>query len=743
MKKLFVFSFLLILSSSNIFSQSGWFWQNPLPQGNPLNKCCIISDETAVIVGAANTIIKTTDGGNTWINYALRLPNNCNNQSVFFLNDQTGWIGAQDLSGPGDYQAAKVYKTNNGGTNWTQTCTLDAYSINKIQFINSQTGYLSVGLPDGVLMKSTNGGEDWFFSDCFYGPSIKNDFVFINENTGWLIYSAPNPYQNNNIVYKTTNGGVNWEFNNPGFNSPNLTSIHFINSSTGWISADSNSIFQSTDGGTNWVAINTNSDYRIIRTDFADGQNGWAFGRKSSIYSDSTAVLRTSNGGAIWSISQLPKNNLNGLCFYNNIGWTFQDYTILKSTNSGINWSYKSDTNGYNSINSVFFIDSSFGWAVSPIYHFLKTTDGGARWEKAPIDINNTVFHEYVKVQFINRNTGWILNGARVAKTTNSGQNWFSIYDTTSYSGIFNDMHFFDENNAIVSSGSFLLRTSNGGNSWYRQYVDFQDRSIKKIKFMNNSTGWLVVNASFSLPSAVYKTTNSGQNWIPIFNTDNDISDLHFLDNNKGWIISQEWNITSFGVLNYTSNGGETWSRLIPNSSYYPGFSKVYFKDENTGWIVGYSQLFTTTNGGNSWSVNSIMSDWISDIFFLNGNTGWITSGGGNILKTTNSGGLASSEGILQTIPEIYILHQNYPNPFNPITKIKFDIPYIGQRHAFDTKIIIYDMLGREITTLVNEQLKPGSYEVNWDGTGFASGVYFYSLITTDYVETKRLVLLK
>lgn len=94
-------------------------------------------------------------------------------------------------------------------------------------------------------------------------------------------------------------------------------------------------------------------------------------------------------------------------------------------------------------------------------------------------------------------------------------------------------------------------------------------------------------------------------------------------------------------------------------------------------------------------------------------------------------------------IPDKFALLPNYPNPFNPVTKIKFDIPSVGQRHAFDTKIIIYDFLGREITTLVNEQLSPGSYSVDWDASAYASGVYFYSLITEGFTETKRMVLIK
>jgi hypothetical protein len=99
-------------------------------------------------------------------------------------------------------------------------------------------------------------------------------------------------------------------------------------------------------------------------------------------------------------------------------------------------------------------------------------------------------------------------------------------------------------------------------------------------------------------------------------------------------------------------------------------------------------------------------------------------------------------------IPYKFALEPNYPNPFNPVTKIKFQIPLlrgvtgVAGRGVF-TKLIIYDLLGHEVTTLVNEQLKPGSYSVDWDGTGFASGVYFYSLITEGFAETKRMVLIK
>jgi hypothetical protein len=88
-------------------------------------------------------------------------------------------------------------------------------------------------------------------------------------------------------------------------------------------------------------------------------------------------------------------------------------------------------------------------------------------------------------------------------------------------------------------------------------------------------------------------------------------------------------------------------------------------------------------------------------------------------------------------------LSQNYPNPFNPVTKIKYDIPSNVKSEKSNVKIIVYDILGSEIETLVNETQKPGSYEVDWDGSRYASGVYFYRLITDEYIETKKMVLIK
>jgi len=93
---------------------------------------------------------------------------------------------------------------------------------------------------------------------------------------------------------------------------------------------------------------------------------------------------------------------------------------------------------------------------------------------------------------------------------------------------------------------------------------------------------------------------------------------------------------------------------------------------------------------------------------------------------------------ISSEIPLTYSLSQNYPNPFNPFTNIKFDLPKSGF-----VEITIFDIQGREIAILVNQQMQPGVYSVNWDASNYPSGVYFYSMTTGDHAESRKMILLK
>ena len=98
---------------------------------------------------------------------------------------------------------------------------------------------------------------------------------------------------------------------------------------------------------------------------------------------------------------------------------------------------------------------------------------------------------------------------------------------------------------------------------------------------------------------------------------------------------------------------------------------------------------------------------------------------------------------ISNNAPVTFSLHQNYPNPFNPETKIKFEIPLSVRGEKAEVRLSVYDVSGKEVRVLVNSELSPGVYEYSFDGTGLGSGVYFYKLQSGNFVETRRMVLVK
>jgi hypothetical protein len=95
-------------------------------------------------------------------------------------------------------------------------------------------------------------------------------------------------------------------------------------------------------------------------------------------------------------------------------------------------------------------------------------------------------------------------------------------------------------------------------------------------------------------------------------------------------------------------------------------------------------------------------------------------------------------ENYTSSVPKTFILEQNYPNPFNPTTAFSYQLSAVS-----DVKLVVYDVLGREVAVLVNEKKNPGRYEVQFDASGLASGVYFYRLEAGQFVSTKKLVVLR
>ncbi|MCX6165047.1 MAG: T9SS type A sorting domain-containing protein [Ignavibacteriae bacterium] len=248
-------------------------------------------------------------------------------------------------------------------------------------------------------------------------------------------------------------------------------------------------------------------------------------------------------------------------------------------------------------------------------------------------------------------------------------------------------------------------------------------------------------------------------------------------------------NLTSFTFFSNTGSGGPP-CETDPNGEPYPayllmkGFKKdssnymnplinppvptkfVYTGDPetNTGWTE-YKGSVQNCGGNNGIIINVnppddrrfILSSGAENYTVYPGDTitiyasQLIARGSSNLNSVTLLKNLANvawsvynggfSVGIQKTssnVPTEFALFQNYPNPFNPSTSIKYQVESI--RHI---KLVVYDILGKEIATLVNEKQSPGTYEVTFDGSKLTSGIYFYRFVTDGFSETKKMVLLK
>jgi len=166
----------------------------------------------------------------------------------------------------------------------------------------------------------------------------------------------------------------------------------------------------------------------------------------------------------------------------------------------------------------------------------------------------------------------------------------------------------------------------------------------------------------------------------------------------------------------------------------------INFLNTKTGWVCGDSgYIFRTTNSGINWQrQNSGTNERLIKIFILNENNLWIVGNSGIVLKTS-TGGETFIRNEENTLINNYKLEQNYPNPFNPVTSIKYQVSKYS-----NIKLVVYDILGKEIETLVNRKQSPGTYEVNFDAINLNSGVYFYVLEADNKkIDTKKAIFIK
>ena len=414
-------------------------------------------------------------------------------------------------------------------------------------------------------------------------------------------------------------------------------------------------------------------------------------------------------------------------------------------------WNDVTPSGTYPGLHGIYALDLENVWVVGEEGTILNTTDGGSTWN----EITCPVTYPLYNVHFINPDTGWVGGDhnsiTEIMRTTDRGLSWES-YTLTSASDYGNyDIEFIDGGagqppRGFVSAGlSLVWKTDDYGENWVDiGFGGCGANSLRSISFINKDEGWFVGEPSATQEVTIVHTTDGGQTYESQTNpTDPDIrlNSVSFADSQHGIAAGVGTTIL------YTSDGGSNWESS-PVSNYR--WQSVHLNQSGNAWAVGRNgTIIYSTDWGYTWTTQeSGVSSELREVIFINDNEGWIVGGGtglpGVILHTT-TGGLVTDVNENNIVSQ-FELHQNYPNPFNPKTNIRFQIPERG----FVT-LKVFDVLGNEVTALVNEEREAGDYEITFNPEDLGSGVYFYQLKAVDpesgsgrgFFQTKKMILVK
>jgi hypothetical protein len=411
---------------------------------------------------------------------------------------------------------------------------------------------------------------------------------------------------------------------------------------------------------------------------------------------------------------------------------------VYKTTNGGVNW-VQTNTGLLNLAVQCMAISKSnpnvimlgtTNTGTSPGVY--RSTDAGANWTLKNNGITETILPQCIAIDPTNANicytaifigTANAVNG--LYKTTDGGDNWF---------------------------------VSNTGTGSFKNFLSIAINPLNaNVIYLGTSFDFV----SSTGPQKIYKSVNAGALWtdmstgLPSLTTDiNPVRALSISTADTAVVLAGLFqNSTTNGGAFLTTNGGSQWTKIqtgLPNVVGALIRSALIRTGSSTEFYLGYdgatsTGVWRTTDKGVSWSNFSggaLLSTYIvRALAFKLSPDSTVYAG---VAGTTGFGVYEYSfipvgvEPPGSNVPSSFALYQNYPNPFNPVTNIQYDIP-----KASNVSLKVYDMGGREISTLVNESKQPGTYNISFDASNLSSGAYFYKLTAGDFTKTMKMILVK
>jgi len=363
----------------------------------------------------------------------------------------------------------------------------------------------------------------------------------------------------------------------------------------------------------------------------------------------------------------------------------------------------------------------------------FRSTNNGDNWTQINSGLTDTSVTA-LSVNSVDHVFAGTWNEGGVYRSTDVGTTWMQVFGEGCWSSIAtnsSDHIFVGAVGYDCPSHSGIWRSTDNGKSWDSLGLNILIEAIEI-----NKSGDIFTGGGFGV-SNIYRSSDNGANWTLLYAMGGGSGGGEAIVFQQNGIMYWAPGVNDAGVLRSTDNG-TTWDTVNAGLSNLNVWSLAIDSNEYIYAGTPGGGVFHSSNNGISWDTintgltnRSVWSLAVSPSGYV-----FAATWGGGVFRSVQS--TTSVREVSRRIPAAFALEQNYPNPFNPSTVIRYSLPVTGY-----VTLKVYNALGQEVASLVNEELKPGTYEVRWDASGFASGVYFYRLQAGSLAEMKKLMLIR
>jgi photosystem II stability/assembly factor-like uncharacterized protein len=699
MKAYLILTVIIIILFQQVAVEAEWGTpvSIPFPQGQAA--LALFAVDTSVVWcnaikttgGISNWFARTIDGGASWKANIIPGAGNLDNGSITALDSLTAWVTMRDLQ-----------RTTSGG-----------------------------------IFKTTNGGVTWFRQSTVFNETGENPMFiyFWNADTGLVVGDNVKSWE----IYTTTNGGTSWapipQSNIPPISGDLLTEgfEYEVVGNSFWFCTSSR-VFRSRDRGQTWSASAIGPGYgRVHSVAFQDQNIGLA---TSFTANGNPTIVKTTDGGDTWFSITPPTRptphilehipGTTGVYIVTGHIWPGTLTGSAYTTDAGLHWTNIDNLDHGQSV----FVAPNVGW----IGGYPNSFSNMSKWLGSVLVTSIPLAGLQL---WLKSDAGITLNGSTISNWADqSGNGNDAIQSAIDRQPLLvnNELN----NKPVLRFDGWNDKLGFTGSTPMSQISTF-------IVFRNNS-GATGLYPDLPLTFGSGSNMDLGKQYFLVMKdlTGNIPNRIGVALGSESYILATATNIEAHGEWRNISivTNQTIWNTTLRYNGYDASISKV---GSDAAILAPLGDAAGSGGGiggadGVPFGTIEAKCDVAEVIVYKRAVTDSERLAVENYFKEkyniSNTTGVKNS--LNESIPERFALSQNYPNPFNPSTTISFSLT--SSEYVI---LKVFDVMGREITTLVNEEKPVGNYNVKLDGIGLSSGIYFYTLKAGKYAQTKKLILLK